>query len=488
MSTSPIPLPVGATLVDPGSMKLPPGASLAGNGPQSTYTRMPFNNAALPGHVSLDEQGEESTPEDRAKNSAYDKLPASTKLKLMVMPGAMDTWSKQFYGGKPDPHGDAAAYGKVIQPTLGQMSEGFGDVMEGNIAQGGHKILKSGSLMALPFIAKGLPAAAVAEPSMIARAIAGGYLGQKAAQGGAQMLGANQDQQDFAGDIGNITGGTAASMGMLRALLGSPTKALLGKTAGLSDIVDPEITGLVSPRLAHLQRLLMSAGKIASKSAPEATAAGPIPAGDQAPSANQSILPNATYLQPEMRALTSAKTRLPDEINKNTNTPAQEYFIQKMRDQMNRQTVTGSAEQDAAIERMNEYAKNPWDKMQGTASGPVEAEQGGHAGGGVSSVEELSRPGTNYVVSPSGTLSYHGKAFAPESTPNGASHVTALPDGTLRVNAGPKLSAAQEMSLRKALPNQTPRVPTSEADMMQLLSDSLKKYGKKKSAAAGGDD
>lgn len=79
--------------------------------------------------------------------------------------------------------------------------------------------------------------------------------------------------------------------------------------------------------------------------------------------------------------------------------------------------------------------------------------QGGHAGGGVSSVEELNRPGTNYVVSKSGQLTYHGKSFAPESTPDGASHVTALPDGTYRVNAGPELNAAQTNALKAARPD-----------------------------------
>jgi hypothetical protein len=78
--------------------------------------------------------------------------------------------------------------------------------------------------------------------------------------------------------------------------------------------------------------------------------------------------------------------------------------------------------------------------------------QGGHAGGDVSSVEELSRPGANYVVSRSGQLTYHGKAFAPESTPAGSTHVTALPDGTFRVNAGQALTPVQQTALEKAVP------------------------------------
>jgi hypothetical protein len=79
-------------------------------------------------------------------------------------------------------------------------------------------------------------------------------------------------------------------------------------------------------------------------------------------------------------------------------------------------------------------------------------EQGGHAGGGVSSVEELSRQGTNYVVTKSGKLTYHGKSFAPESTPSGATHVTVLPDGSVRVNAGEKLTPIQEKVLSEGSP------------------------------------
>ena len=76
--------------------------------------------------------------------------------------------------------------------------------------------------------------------------------------------------------------------------------------------------------------------------------------------------------------------------------------------------------------------------------------QGGHAGGGVSSEEELARPGTNYVVSKQGKLTYHGKSFAPEETPTGGAHVTVLPDGKFRVNDG-TLSPTMETALKNGL-------------------------------------
>lgn len=94
---------------------------------------------------------------------------------------------------------------------------------------------------------------------------------------------------------------------------------------------------------------------------------------------------------------------------------------------------------------------------------PVDDLQGGHAGGGVTSVEELNRPGVNYVVSKSGQLTYQGKAFAPESAPSGATHVTVLPDGSFRVNAGPQLNAAQTGSLKFALKKQPWLTKTAKA-------------------------
>lgn len=83
---------------------------------------------------------------------------------------------------------------------------------------------------------------------------------------------------------------------------------------------------------------------------------------------------------------------------------------------------------------------------------PSELLQGGHAGNGVSSVEELSRPGANYVVDGHGKLTFHGKSFAPEETPVGSAHVTVLPDGELRINEGnltPQMTAALRDGLKK---------------------------------------
>lgn len=203
----------------------------------------------------VDEQGEETTPQDRAKNQAYGSLPLTTKMKLLFIPGKMDEWSKQFYGGELDPHGPSSALGKVIEPTLGQMSEGTADVLQGDIAKGGHKIIKSGALMALPLMTKG----AIAAPLTAAKSLAAGYLAGKAGAATTGALGGNEDQQQFAGDIGNIAGGAAGA--------GGPKMLpYLAKAAGkVTDVVDPDLIGLFSPRVAHGLKWLDKAAQVADK-------------------------------------------------------------------------------------------------------------------------------------------------------------------------------------------------------------------------------
>jgi len=121
-----------------------------------------------------------------------------------------------------------------------------------------------------------------------------------------------------------------------------------------------------------------------------------------------------------------------------------------------RQAPLNATELQKAIQ-MRRPVQTPFDVTQGAMETinrdrlmPQFPGQGGHAGGGVASVEELARPGVNYTVSKSGDLTYHGKSFDPGSTPKGGAHVTALPDGTLRVNEG-TLTPQMEKSIRDAL-------------------------------------
>lgn len=243
-----------------------------------------------PGVESPDAQGEPTTPEDRAKNSAYDKLPISTKAKLLFMPGAMDEWSKQFYGGQLDPHGATSAIGSVLTPTMGQMSEGTADVMEGDFAKGGHKIIKSASLMALPLMTKG----ALAAPITTMRAVAGGYVGSKVAGMGAQVAGANPDQVALSEDVGGIVGGGAAATGLARAVLGSPTKALVGRATE-----NPVVSSLLPSKLLKLLQMAGKPSPVAAEIPTLSTTAREV-RGPFQPAADTTITPSGNIdLPPE---------------------------------------------------------------------------------------------------------------------------------------------------------------------------------------------
>jgi hypothetical protein len=98
--------------------------------------------------------------------------------------------------------------------------------------------------------------------------------------------------------------------------------------------------------------------------------------------------------------------------------------------------------------------------------------QGGHAGNGVASEEEINRPGKNFMIAKNGRLTYHGKAFAPEETPAGGAHVTLLDDGSYRLNEGSDLNptqqnalsnAAKELGVKNLRPASTPSVQSTGA-------------------------
>lgn len=368
---------------------------------------------------------------------------------------------------------------QYVKRGPGQVISGAGEVAKGNIAKGGHQIISGGMTTLLPLA----PEAIVANPIMAARAVGGGLIGSKVAEAGSKALGANEEQQQFAGDVGGLAAGFAAASGLPRALFETAAKRAMSKVAtSVSGSLDPDIVGLISPRLAHLMRI---AGKVAevTKSPIEGTASGPVPSGE-VPAAEPK-LPNATYLRPDMKSLSqrppAAKPDLLQGIREHE-------FLMKVQDELNRQG--GDEQAQAEIDKWiaDHNKQTPGGKPKNPAQAAFEKAkgQGGHAGGGVSSVEELNRPGSNYVVSQSGKLTYHGKAFDPGGIPSGSTHVTALPDGTLRVNAGPKLNPVQEMALKAALPKPAagvPRVPTSDAELEDLLMQSLKQARAKRAGA-----
>lgn len=108
-----------------------------------------------------------------------------------------------------------------------------------------------------------------------------------------------------------------------------------------------------------------------------------------------------------------------------------------------RNAVRTKAQMDAAQDALS--------KKKTMDSHPLaEKGQGGHAGGGVASVEEINRPGQNLMVSKNNTVTFHGKSFAPEAAGPGSVHVTVMGDGTYRVNAG-SLTKAQEAAIERTI-------------------------------------
>ena len=88
-----------------------------------------------------------------------------------------------------------------------------------------------------------------------------------------------------------------------------------------------------------------------------------------------------------------------------------------------------------------------------------------------SRVEELNRPGRNYIVKKNGPLTYHGKSFAPEETPADATHVTVLPDGSYRINAGNDLNPSQQAALRSGTGEANLSAPKSSDAWANLSFD-----------------
>jgi len=340
----------------------------------------------------------------------------------------------------------------------GQMLEGAGDITRGDIAKGGHKAISGAMVTALPI----MPEVIAANPLMAARAMAGGYVGGKAAQAGTAMAGGNEEQQQFAGDLGNLAGGFSAASGLPRALFESAAKSAMNKVAtSVSGSLDPDVVGLISPRLAHLMRM---AGKVAEVTKPpvEATASGPVsgeateipsspyrlsgkqiqdattvtprrilgperqlPASaDAAPTPKPSApaqpdykLPNATYLRPEMRSLSQQPPEVPVKPDLLKGIREHEFLL-KVQDELNRQGGDEQAQKEI----------DDW-------------------------IEQHNR-----------------------QTPGGKAKPKAI---------STKAPAQSEATVMSEGESDVPRVPQSNAEMETLLMKSLKKYGFKHDPATG---
>lgn len=230
-------------------------------------------------------------------------------------------------------------------------------------------------------------------------------------------------------------GATAAGAGLGHFVGGAPAGALVGLAAGegLSSLFPGNMS-----RDALMERAFSNVPKITLKSIKGAAAPQTQVPAPLRPAVNPPRSLGAAAAGPAAEVPGALREQIPDLNRRTTN-----------------RTLMTPQELEAGIQG-RKPVRTPFDVTEG-ANSTINRDrnmpafpQGGHAGGGVSSVEELARPGKNYVVPQSGPPTYHGKSFAPESTPRGAAHVTVMPNGELRVNAG-TLTPSMERSLRTAL-------------------------------------
>lgn len=90
---------------------------------------------------------------------------------------------------------------------------------------------------------------------------------------------------------------------------------------------------------------------------------------------------------------------------------------------------------------------------------------------GAASEEEQSRPGINYVISKTGQPTFHGKVFDPGSTPEGATHVSLMPEnGSVRTNMG-KLTPIQQATVNRLMEEHGVR-PTGSSGHHYIITKS----------------
>lgn len=107
---------------------------------------------------------------------------------------------------------------------------GAGDIAQGDIARGTHRMFSGAGTTLLPT----LPFSAAAAPGMTARVLAGGTAGGYAGKRLGEAAGLSPDQADVTGDIGGLLGGGAAMRPretLQTALQGLKTGAQMGDVA-----------------------------------------------------------------------------------------------------------------------------------------------------------------------------------------------------------------------------------------------------------------
>lgn len=323
------------------------------------------------------------------------------------------------------------------------------------------------------------------------------------------------DVQKFqSGDTAGGLGSSLANLLMLRQ--GFKTRSLpeMGSPSAYAERVQP-LTGYtkaqpkpnvilhdvpnytVTPAQGVPQNLLEQLTRKASGSTGLQGEFPVVPAGDTVQPAQASLpsRPTPNMVIYDDAGMSNSAPAQAKPINKNVNSNVQEYFIQKMRDQMNRQTVTGSAEQDAALQRMNEYAKTPVDKMQGTASGPVESPQYAYRVRDAGDTGIIPKGHAQATTDLSQAQSYLPGRGSAQNAPQELVKVdlSKLDPSEYQIVPGPggkqwvRFKSAVPESFIEKVGQDEPRVPTSDADMMDLLMKSVQRAKVKTKSAKAGD-
>lgn len=128
--------------------------------------------------------------------------------------------------------GNAAMGERYVEAGPKEVGRGIRDVAKGDIAKGGHETIQGLGVTAMPAALPAAPFAIAEAPVAFATGAAGSYLGGKGTRKVAAMAGANEDQQNFAEDLGQIGGGLISSGGPIRKAVGKMAgrAALLGRT------------------------------------------------------------------------------------------------------------------------------------------------------------------------------------------------------------------------------------------------------------------
>lgn len=255
---------------------------------------------------------------------------------------------------------DLAKYYATQGP--GAVVRGAGDVLQGNIAKGGHQIISGAGVTLAPLA----PEAIVSNPVMALRAAGGAFVGSNVAQTGADLVGATPDQKQFAGDLGGLAGGGAASTGLLRALFQSPARELIrGNEQTILNILQPR-KAIIS-KLQSMLNDAIATGDVPSDeeatqkiadAVQEATqsTAQPQPQAQTQPTSQPQPtgykLPNATYLRGDIRS----QSQQPPIQPKNYLDGIREWeFIRKVHAEMDQQLGDGEQE---VLDWINSHNQN----------------------------------------------------------------------------------------------------------------------------------